>query len=700
MKQIEDLIAISRKFGQDSRFVIAGGGNTSYKNEEKLWVKASGHALATITEDGFAVLDRTLLNEMGEKAYSQDTAVREEQVKNDLAVACVTKDRRPSVETSLHNCIGFTFVVHLHPTLVNGLMCSVNAEAACRELFPEALYIEYTDPGYTLFKKVYDRIKAYKAANGREPQVIFLQNHGIFVGGETTAEIEAIYSEVLGKIEAKVAALPQGGSEIPETVTDVIPAIRQMLSRSGRGLKTLKVTKNALVEYFIGASTSSATDETTPVTDKASPETKKTNSATDKASAAATTDGSLSLSKRPTSAEFDRIAKPFTPDIIVYCKSSYIFIDAESDDEILKQAESRIEAFTAEKGYTPKVLLIKGIGLVAVGDNSKNAQIITDVFTDAMKVAFYAQSFGGEHPMEQSWIDFIDNWEVENYRRKVAAGSSKGRVEGKTIIVTGAAQGFGEGIARELMAQGANIVVADLNEATGEKTAASFNEGRSGSNKAIFVKTNVADLDSLRGLMKETIVNFGALDAFVSNAGVVRAGGLDAMTPENFEFVTKINYEAYFFCAKVASHIMKIETEYDPEYFADIIQVNSKSGLRGSKANFAYAGGKFGGIGLTQSFALELAPFRVKVNSICPGNYYDGPLWSNPENGLFIQYLNAGKVPGAKTVQDVKDFYLAQVPMRKGCNPVDVCKAILYAIDQTGETGQAIPVTGGQVMLA
>lgn len=666
MKQIEDLIAISRKFGQDSRFVIAGGGNTSYKDENRLWVKASGHALATITEDGFAVLDRALLNEMGEKAYNEDTAIREEQVKNDLSVACITKDRRPSVETSLHNCMGFAFVVHLHPTLVNGLMCSVNAEAACKEIFPDALYIEYTDPGYTLFKKVYDRIKAYKAEKGKEPQVIFLQNHGIFVGGDTTAEIEGIYSEVLGKLEAKVAALPEGDTDVSETVTDVVPAIRQMLSRSGRGFKTLKVTKNALVDFFIDGCSVTSTGSVTDC---------------------------------PGKSGFDKIAKPFTPDIIVYCKSSYIFIEAESDEEILKQAEKEIEAFVSGKGYTPKVLLIKGIGLIAVGDSSRNAQIITDVFTDAMKIAFYAQSFGGEHPMEQAWIDFIDNWEVENYRRKVASSASKGRVEGRTIIVTGAAQGFGEGIARELMAQGANIVVADLNEATGEKTAASFNE-KAGANKAIFVKTNVADMASLRNLMKETIVNFGALDAFVSNAGVVRAGGLDVMTPENFEFVTKINYEAYFFCAKVASHIMKIETKYDPEYFADIIQVNSKSGLRGSKANFAYAGGKFGGIGLTQSFALELAPYRVKVNSICPGNYYDGPLWSNPENGLFIQYLNAGKVPGAKTVQDVKDYYLAQVPMRKGCNPVDVCKAILYAIDQTGETGQAIPVTGGQVMLA
>lgn len=666
MKQIEDLIAISRKFGQDSRFVIAGGGNTSYKDENRLWVKASGHALATITEDGFAVLDRALLNEMGEKAYNEDTAIREEQVKNDLSVACITKDRRPSVETSLHNCMGFAFVVHLHPTLVNGLMCSVNAEAACKEIFPDALYIEYTDPGYTLFKKVYDRIKAYKAEKGKEPQVIFLQNHGIFVGGDTTAEIEGIYSEVLGKLEAKVAALPEGDTAVSETVTDVVPAIRQMLSRSGRGFKTLKVTKNALVDFFIDGCSVTSTGSVTDC---------------------------------PGKSGFDKIAKPFTPDIIVYCKSSYIFIEAESDEDILKQAEEEIEAFVSGKGYTPKVLLIKGIGLIAVGDSSRNAQIITDVFTDAMKIAFYAQSFGGEHPMERAWIDFIDNWEVENYRRKVASSASKGRVEGRTIIVTGAAQGFGEGIARELMAQGANIVVADLNEATGEKTAASFNE-KAGANKAIFVKTNVADMASLRNLMKETILNFGALDAFVSNAGVVRAGGLDVMTPENFEFVTKINYEAYFFCAKVASHIMKIETKYDPEYFADIIQVNSKSGLRGSKANFAYAGGKFGGIGLTQSFALELAPYRVKVNSICPGNYYDGPLWSNPENGLFIQYLNAGKVPGAKTVQDVKDYYLAQVPMRKGCNPVDVCKAILYAIDQTGETGQAIPVTGGQVMLA
>lgn len=653
MTEIENLVRISRKYGRDSRFVIAGGGNTSYKNADLLWVKASGKALATISEDGFAVLERALLNPMGTKEYSTDVTRREEQVKKDLSAACITPELRPSVETSLHNCMQFAYVVHLHPTLVNGLMCSAEAQKRCIELFPGALFVEYTDPGYTLFKKVFDRIQEFRSAHGTEPHVIFLQNHGVFVGADTTDEIENTYADMLQRIErALKSPLPEGEAAVSDDVCEIIPAVRQMLSRNGRGLKTLRVTNNALVDSFCSSEEA-----------------------------------------------FRKVASPFTPDIIVYCKSEFVYLAADSTEELLQQAERKIEDYVSRRGHTPKVLLIRGIGLVAAGDHAAGADVVADVFTDAMKIAFLAQSFGGEHPMTATQIHFIDNWEVENYRRKVNSGMQSGRMSGKAVVVTGAAQGFGEGIARELMKEGANIVVADLNEVTGVRTAESFNK-MALSNRAVFVKTNVSEMASLQNLIRTTVMRFGAIDTFVSNAGVLRAGGLDAMTPETFEFVTRVNYMAYFYCAKVASHVMKIETQYDPDYFADIVQVNSKSGLRGSKANFAYAGGKFGGIGLTQSFALELAPFRVKVNSVCPGNFYDGPLWSDPVNGLFIQYLNAGKVPGAKTVQDVKDFYLAQVPMRKGCSPVDVTRAILYCIEQTGETGQAIPVTGGQVMLA
>jgi rhamnose utilization protein RhaD (predicted bifunctional aldolase and dehydrogenase)/NAD(P)-dependent dehydrogenase (short-subunit alcohol dehydrogenase family) len=652
MKEIQQLIEISQFYGRDSRFVIAGGGNTSYKNAEKLWVKASGSSLATITEDGFAVLDRAKLNLMSDKVYSANAAEREEQVKNDLADATITKGKRPSVETSMHNVIDFAFVVHMHPTLVNGLMCANNAQADLQKLFgAKALYIEYTDPGYVLFKKVEDAIKAFRAEDGAEPAVIWLQNHGIFVAANSIEEVKVLYTKVLDTLEKAVKfPVPSEEHATCNCTEQILPGMRMMLSANG--LKTLKVRKNALVKHFYDTEEAQA-----------------------------------------------KIAKPFTPDAIVYCKSNYIFLNDEESEAVLAEATKQIPAFTAKFGYQPKVILIKGIGLVAVGDNAAQCDIILDVFEDAMKIAFYAESFGGPHPMTQAQIDFIDNWEVENYRRSVAAGGAAGRAENKTIIVTGAAQGFGEGIARCLLQQGANIVVADMNEAVGRATVERFN-GLAKSNRAIFVNTNVSEIPSIENLVHETICNFGAIDAFISNAGVLRAGGLEDMTPEDFEFVTKINYNAYFYCTKVVSKVMKLQTKYAPEYYADIIQVNSKSGLRGSKANFAYAGGKFGGIGLTQSFALELAPFRIKVNSICPGNFYEGPLWSDPENGLFVQYLNAGKVPGAKTIDDVKAFYLAQVPLQKGCSPEDVTKGALYLMEQCGETGQALPITGGQVMLS
>lgn len=144
---------------------------------------------------------------------------------------------------------------------------------------------------------------------------------------------------------------------------------------------------------------------------------------------------------------------------------------------------------------------------------------------------------------------------------------------------------------------------------------------------------------------------------------------------------------------------MKIQHQINPDYWMDIIQINSKSGLIGSKNNSAYAGSKFGGIGLTQSFALELADFNIKVNAICPGNNLDGPLWSDPVNGLYVQYLKSGKVKGAKTVEDVRNHYLGLVPMRKGVVPSDLGKAVCYLIEQENETGQALPVSGGQAML-
>ncbi len=269
----------------------------------------------------------------------------------------------------------------------------------------------------------------------------------------------------------------------------------------------------------------------------------------------------------------------------------------------------------------------------------------------------------------------------------------------KVIAITGGAMGYGEGIARALFEEGANIVLMDINEKSGKSVLSELNS-RKTPNRACFVKTDVTSIESVSRAVYETVLEFSGLDVMISNAGVLKAGSVEEMEVEDFRFVTRVNYEGYFNCVKASVPVMKIQNRFHAGNYGDIIQINSKSGLVGSLRNAAYAGSKFGGIGLTHSFAMELMGERIKVNAICPGNYFEGPLWSDPEKGLFVQYLNAGKVPGAKTIADVKRHYESMVPAGRGCRVGDVVKAIKYVIDQEYETGQAIPVTGGQVMLS
>lgn len=269
-----------------------------------------------------------------------------------------------------------------------------------------------------------------------------------------------------------------------------------------------------------------------------------------------------------------------------------------------------------------------------------------------------------------------------------------GRLAGKIAIVTGAAQGFGKGIAEELYKEGCTVVIADMNQPLAETVAGELGE------RACAIPVNVSDEESVANMVAQTVEKYGGLDLMLANAGVVRSGPLATFEKKDMDFVTSINYTGLFLCCKYAAIIMQAQHEADPKAMFDIVAMSSKSGLVGSNKNFAYAGSKFGSIGLVQSFALELCAYNIKVNAICPGNYLDGPLWSDPERGLFVQYLQAGKVPGAKTVEDVRRFYEAKVPMNRGCLPLDVARAVMYCVEQKYETGQAIPVTGGQVMLS
>jgi len=261
----------------------------------------------------------------------------------------------------------------------------------------------------------------------------------------------------------------------------------------------------------------------------------------------------------------------------------------------------------------------------------------------------------------------------------------------KIAVVTGGAQGLGEALCLRLANEGCDVVIGDMNEAGAAATAEKV---KAGGRQAIAMKVDVSSEADVEALFASAMDAFGRVDVVVANAAILIAEPIAEANAEKWRAVMNVNLFGTFLTFKHAARIMKAQQS------GSIIAINSKSGKKGSASNSAYASSKFGGIGLVQSVALELAPSGVRCNAVCPGNLLSGTLWTDPERGLFKQYLEAGKVPGATSIEDVKQFYMNQVPLRRGCEYEDVGNMVVFLASDLASymTGQAINVTGGQEM--
>ena len=258
----------------------------------------------------------------------------------------------------------------------------------------------------------------------------------------------------------------------------------------------------------------------------------------------------------------------------------------------------------------------------------------------------------------------------------------------RIALVTGGAQGLGRALSTRLAQEGCNVAVADLNYELAAQTAEEIASSTGGSTLAI--RVDVSDEAQVESMVQRTLQEFGRLDILVANAGILIAEEISEFPAEKWRAVMNVNLFGYFLCAKHAARAMK------PHKSGVIIEINSKSGKKGSYKNSAYAASKFGGIGLTQSIALDLADFNIRVNAVCPGNLLDSPLWTEGPNSLFKQYARKWGI----TEEEVRNKYIDQVPLKRGCTYEDVCNVVTFlASDQASYmTGQAINVTGGQEM--
>ncbi len=262
----------------------------------------------------------------------------------------------------------------------------------------------------------------------------------------------------------------------------------------------------------------------------------------------------------------------------------------------------------------------------------------------------------------------------------------------RIAIVTGGAQGLGQAICERLAREGCHVVVVDVNEQGAQATATEI--AKATGRRVVGRKVDVTQEARVQALFDDTVKDFGRVDIVVANAAILIAGPIAEADAEKWRAVMNVNLFGYFLTTKHACRVMQKQGG------GSIININSKSGKKGSAANSAYAASKFGGIGHTQSVALEMARHNVRCNAICPGNLLESPLWTHPEKGLFVQYLRAGKVPGAKNIEDVRQNYVNQVPMRRGCSYEDVCNAVVFLASDASAyiTGIALSVTGGQEM--
>ena len=400
---------------------------------------------------------------------------------------------------------------------------------------------------------------------------------------------------------------------------------------------------------------------------------------------------------------FDKIkSEEMLPLYLKEIKNCHLLNQEQLEKKIIAYTINKFKDYIKKYKQKPKIVFLENIGIFYLGESYDQAMNIKNNFEDILKnVKVKSEPSKPQDCIEKKNSKIItDNGcnrsseeycnEEKLYRDNI--------VKNKIAVVTGGAQGFGESIVRELTKSECLVFIADINAKGANQLAEELNI-KYKKTTALAIKVDVTNEDSVKKMIYEIVKKVGGIDIFISNAGVLKARSVKEMEFSEFAFVNKVNYFGYFLCVKHASKVMALQNLASKKYFTDIIQINSKSGLKGSNKNSAYAGSKFGSLGLTQSFALELIDDNIKVNAICPGNFFEGPLWADPENGLFVQYLRAGKVPGAKTLEDVKRFYESKVPMKRGCTGEDVIKAIYYIIDQKYETGQAIPVTGGQVML-
>jgi NAD(P)-dependent dehydrogenase (short-subunit alcohol dehydrogenase family)/rhamnose utilization protein RhaD (predicted bifunctional aldolase and dehydrogenase) len=659
-KALADLIRISNVTGKDPALVQGGGGNTSVKTADGkyMYIKASGTALKDMNpKQGWRRLRLGLVRSIIEdKLLAQlDASVREPEVVNRLLLACddsIKTGARPSVEAHLHAFLD-KCVIHLHPIVVAAYVNARNGKAELENLFKKIenrkskienylppLWVPYADPGFMLAKKIAKLADDYENQFGRKPAILFLEKHGLFVTAQTAdsalrlvRKVISLCSSKLTKLKTQSAKPKTAGN--PQKIVAAKLAIRKgVFDATGQYLPVTYFGKAGAVAAFMARKDA----------------------------------GKL-------------LATPaLNPDELVYADGSAMWLEKCAAETIAR----RINARVARGQKPPAAFVVKGAGLFVAADK-KTAPVIAEITTGSLIIRTSTAKFGGILALTDRQQNFINNWESEAFRKQLASAKVAGELQNRIAVVTGAGSGLGRSIAIGLAKAGAMVTLVDIDKKAAEETAQKVRNYQ-----AMVVQCDVTSESDVRQAFEAVLENWGGLDILVNAAGVAPAYPLVDMPVDKWRFALEVNLTGYFLMAKYAAKIM-----IQQGMGGNIINLSSKSGLDASKNNTAYNATKAGEIHIARGWALELGEYGIRVNSVAPGNVFEGSKIWNP------QYIKTcAKKYGIKP-EDVIPFYVGKTALNREIKGQDVADAVVFLCSDRARTvtGQTLVPDSGQVMV-
>ncbi len=670
-RAVDELVDVSHWAGRRPDLIQAGGGNTSTKSAdgELMYLKASGYALGDLRAPsapqgprGYVAMDVAELLRLLDREDLLSTAEGDidTRLRTALAAACTWTPGpgvRPSVEALLHALLG-RVVIHTHPPLVAALVAAKETKSAVEKftslLRADVLYLRYRDPGLERARELRDGLRNAQA-RGQHPRVLFLENHGLFVWGDSAAGAKRLTSRCLAIARKILKPSPAR----PKTTGGWSPLPRREL------LRLFPVVRGA-AHKASGRRSFVAFEPSAHV-----------------AALARTEKGRRALG-----------AGPLTPDEIVYCHSFPAVIDRKAlagrDEKVRKTLVALLVRYRERRRASAKVLVTLPTGCFVIAEGERALRSARAMVQAAFEAKLATLALGGPRPMKPGNRKFIEGWEAESYRRRIAGGPTGDlALAAQVAVVTGAGSGLGRGIARGLGRAGAKVVLADVDESSAKEVAREM-RGEGLAAEPVVVRADVTEEGAVAGLFEETVLTCGGVDILVNAAGIAPSYPLVDFPLEHWERALKLNLTGYLLCAREAARWMVRQGTG-----GNIINLSSKSGLDASVGNSAYNATKAAEIHLARGWAKELAEHGIRVNALAPGNVFEGSrIWNR-------KYIEACARKRGISPEEVIPYYVGLTALKTEIKPQDVADAVVFLCSHRARviTGQTLVPDGGQVFV-